>query len=214
MWVRIIHNYQVIKQSFWESKAGSNSQHVYEHYLETQSKYLLIDLFLFEILYAFHYSKHNLNKTSNILQTKMSQSLIYEEFLQINNKKYKKLKSQVTKKKYTLEKMFKVTKKEMQSNNELFFPFQICWKMDRTQVWHGSRKLGIFTHCCQMLWFDTTFPESRVAIWKTILNTHTIQQNNVSSRNLYQAYNKIKNVHKCSLQLFFCLSFLSYEVKQ
>ena len=87
---------------------------------------MLIDLFLFEILYAFHYSKHNLNKTSNILQTKMSQSLIYEEFLQINNKKYKKLKSQVTKKKYTLEKMFKVTKKEMQSNNELFFPFQIC----------------------------------------------------------------------------------------
>ena len=25
---------------------------------------------------------------------------------------------------------------------------------------------------------------------------HTIQQNNASSRNLYQAYNKIKNVHK------------------
>lgn len=81
MWVRIIHNYQVMKQSFWERKAGFSSQHVYEHYVEAHSKYLLIDLFLFEILYAFHYSKHDLTKTSNILQTKMSQSLIYEEFL-------------------------------------------------------------------------------------------------------------------------------------
>lgn len=77
------------------------------------------------------------------------------------NKKYKKLKSQVTKEDIQganthLKRDSKSLVREMQSNNEILSPFQICWswKMERTQFWHLYRKSGIFTHCWHaVIWY-------------------------------------------------------------
>ena len=82
----------------------------------------------------------------------------------------------------TLEKMFKVTKKRMQSNNEMFSLFRFVEKWTEPR-WSGTRaeKLA-FSHIAVRCWFHLPIKNS-----SNLKNgiKYTTQENIASSRNLY-----------------------------
>lgn len=97
--------------------------YVYEHYLETHNKYLLIDLFSLELISAIHHLRHNLNETSNTLRQKRH-NVCYTS--QQNIQKTKITKEEIQEANTHLKRCSKLLIREMQSNNEILFPFQIC----------------------------------------------------------------------------------------
>lgn len=92
------------------------------------------------------------------------------------------------------------------------FPFQFCWSwnVDKAQFWYRCRKLGIFTHAWQMLYFSITFPESRVAVWKIILNTPTIHYTTMPFLGIYAKEIIKKNLHIVEVHYNFLFFFLIY----